>query len=316
MLHAKNKTKLDLLPVCNIDSRAKLDALVQQFDESWIFRGQEDASWDLLSSYDRKRNDTKKVQKIREDYNYNVEEFNGIQYAKKLFHKTELSDIEMLAYLQHYGTSTRLLDFSFSFYVAFAFAFENPVRKSRAIWAVNLNKLIEPYVNNEIKNDIMATIEQPLKGPEQDFNIGYDAESNANARWKFRKEYNHLHRNLFQEKINTFITNFPKKDGKEIPLDILPYFADGNNPRINAQNGLFLFPTSLESTFLENCQASLQIDFSKNQEIRTVNNFTIIKIVFDELFFPIAQQILHTMNISPRTLYPDETELAKSIHLF
>ena len=48
--------------------------------------------------------------------------------------------LDWLALMQHYGASTRLLDFSHSFYVAAYFAVENATKDS-AVWAVNLDAL-------------------------------------------------------------------------------------------------------------------------------------------------------------------------------
>lgn len=304
----KDETILSL-PVYNITSREELDALVRQFDDSWIFRGQEDSKWGLLSSYDRARKDLETVEGFSFDEfqpQLYIREFNGIQYAKELLHKKEFSNIEMLAYLQHYGAPTRLLDFTFSFYVAFAFAFEKRIRKSRAIFAVNLKEIENQHIFFQKSKESQKIMHSPnTNDNDQEFNIAFYYDNIVDEHWRF-KWYNPNLTKKFRLMANEYIKDYSEKHGETTPSTIIPYLENTNNPRILAQKGLFLFPTSLELTFEQNF--SLYLEKNKGKDI-------IKKIIFSEDCYSWAYNLLDMTNLSSRTLYPDLYGLVRSISL-
>lgn len=103
----------------------------------WIYRGQHDASRRLSTSLekccDRHR--------VPTDFRPVVEgellrEFKRAyqQYSRHL--PPEPRTLEWLSLMQHHGAPTRLLDFSYSIYVAAYFALENAAERC-AVWAVN-----------------------------------------------------------------------------------------------------------------------------------------------------------------------------------
>jgi len=101
----------------------------------WIFRGQSNADWEIRSSLDRSR--------IIENYDDGEERMLfEFQRASKYYLKdNEIPEtlIDWFALLQHYGTPTRLIDFTKSPYVAayFAFEWENNESDYVAIWIAN-----------------------------------------------------------------------------------------------------------------------------------------------------------------------------------
>jgi hypothetical protein len=108
----------------------------------FIFRGQGSADWPLRSTFDRNFSDKQAASRdalakelIREFYE-ECERFSPWRYG--------VDDPRVLAMAQHHGLPTRLLDWSFSPYVAAYFAFswfmfEKPAdRKGNvAIWVLN-----------------------------------------------------------------------------------------------------------------------------------------------------------------------------------
>ena len=91
-------------------------------DENVSF-GVKDQKWDLLTSLDRfyklRKDDIRKIE------NNFLREFQRRyhNYSPKILEKS--NRIEWWALMQHYGTPTRLLDCTYSFYVAVLFALED-----------------------------------------------------------------------------------------------------------------------------------------------------------------------------------------------
>src|SRR5205085_485887 len=110
-----------------------------QGNDVWIFRGQADAKWHLETSLER-------VRKSRGILPRDLASLEGglIRRFKRQYHHYSAdppekdNQIEWLALMQHHGAPTRMLDWTYSFYVACFFAFEDVRPGSKCtIWAVN-----------------------------------------------------------------------------------------------------------------------------------------------------------------------------------
>ena len=103
---------------------------------SWAFRGQADAHWNLeptLSRYLRCYGVHTTVWSKQELRIYGIFRRKAHQFLSHL--PKENDAFEWLATMQHHGAPTRLLDFTWSPYVAAFFALERATKKS-AIWAI------------------------------------------------------------------------------------------------------------------------------------------------------------------------------------
>lgn len=110
-------------------------ALSKKHYRKWIFRGQSNASWDLESSLHRSFEEAQAIHKICNDKekNLNKEEHEKVMidrfkcsahlYLNSLPHDNDL--LSWLSLMQHHGAPTRLLDFTFSYYIALYFALEH-----------------------------------------------------------------------------------------------------------------------------------------------------------------------------------------------
>ncbi len=114
--------------------------------DSWAFRGHTKAAWDLEASLDRTailRAETKYSRLFERQTAYYEKRLLREFQLRAHHHLTHLPGdeeiIEWFALMQHYGAATRLLDWSWSPYVALYFAVENGDSDSRqgAVWAID-----------------------------------------------------------------------------------------------------------------------------------------------------------------------------------
>lgn len=133
------------------------DELDRLSDGQWIFRGQENAAWGLTSTLYRQLNGRKVRPQIWEE-----QERRAIRIftRKAQLHLSSLPNnlLEWLALMQHHGAPTRMLDFTYSAYVAAFFALDNAAADA-AIWALN------PAVLNADKDPALRTSNKVLPPP-------------------------------------------------------------------------------------------------------------------------------------------------------
>ena len=128
--------------VVNVDSWSKFQEVVAGSEyRSWAFRGQADASWPLYSSISRclrsyhihrkawTEQETRIVRIFRRKAHLYLDHIPGEDDA-----------FQWLALMQHYGAPTRLLDFTWSPFVAAFFALERATA-SAAVWAICITEV-------------------------------------------------------------------------------------------------------------------------------------------------------------------------------
>ena len=140
------------IDVCNCDSWNEYKTLFladlysdQQFQRgNYIFRGHMASEWPLTSSFDRWMEDSKLSERPTLADRL-IQLF--IQELKRIdedLYKNLGEDLQKYALAQHYGVPTRMLDWSYSPYIAAFFAFgdagsisESEHIREVAIWALN-----------------------------------------------------------------------------------------------------------------------------------------------------------------------------------
>lgn len=105
--------------------------------KGWLYRGQRSAAWSLETSLERccQRHGIRSS-KRREFEDRLLREFRRAyhQYGQHIPERNAL--VEWLSLMQHHGAPTRLLDFTYSIYIAAYFATESADGDS-AVWAIN-----------------------------------------------------------------------------------------------------------------------------------------------------------------------------------
>lgn len=149
---AKKATKVDrnVGDVIRINSWKEFRNIVEsgQFD-SWAFRGQREAFWVLestLSRYLKTFRIHTEAWKIQEERIIRIFMRKAHQFLKNI--PEEGNTFEWLALMQLHGAPTRLLDFTWSPYVAAFFALERATLAS-AIWALDPAKLYNDKTDSQ-----------------------------------------------------------------------------------------------------------------------------------------------------------------------
>lgn len=136
------KKRRNHFPVTPIKSWKDFEEIVSSSDYSgWAFRGQENHAWPMQSSLARYLSDFKvhaDVWAHQEDRILRIFRRKAHLFLDHI--PADDNVYEWLALMQHHGAPTRLLDFTWSPFVAAFFALEK-ARTGAAVWAVNLKQV-------------------------------------------------------------------------------------------------------------------------------------------------------------------------------
>lgn len=290
----------------------------------WIFRGHASSDWPLTSSLEREFLDAQRPNTLnrqptdaefgKSDECYAIELFKRLSQGKIV---PQTHAVEWLAAMQHYGTHTRLVDFTRSIYVALYFAFEDrKATTARAIYAIRFKDLIH---NTTIRSDLINVLAEDL-GKEGGIN-----EKSYEHRMMFIKKSYYKNQLELQQTLARLADDviFGRIKGE----GIIPVHVPGANDRLVAQSGLFLLPRSFNS-FESNLALSLGLD---QQEIRNPDDVvsdplksgvttklrasSLVKLVFDRKRLPehAIWNMLDQANVSAQSLFPGLEGIAKSI---
>jgi hypothetical protein len=248
---------------------------------SWVFRGQENASWPLKTNLERKVVDfgwqlrqapdieeglLRKFRRHCENYMSNVPDWGNY--------------LEWFALMRHYGAPTRLLDCTYSFFVALFFAVEKAHKdhKGFAVWAFDTDGIDRKACKLLPRSE--AQLVDP--GPQYDPNLQFAED--------FRK---------------VFVRRSKKTLRFVVAMN--PYKF---NERLVAQQGVFLCPGDISKRFEENLVSMFASSTELNKKVK--------KYVF-KYSMELKKQIifyLQKMNINRATLFPGLQGFAESLTAF
>ena len=234
-----------------------------------VFRGQ-GTDWDLQTSLERQLCNFS----IREEHFIHKEhalirEFQrrAHLYLKDLPDEHNLAG--WLALMQHHGAPTRLLDFTYSFFVASFFAF-NECSDKPVVWAINdlwLRTCLSP---DELRDDMLKN----------------QIEVTNTRLQKVHQEFR----------------------GGGIPADeldmVLMIEPTRQIQRLAVQQGLFLMPLNLHSGFMKNLLATPVHGEESDSEWLSQTSKHIKKIEFSTEVARVGIRELRKMNITAESLFP------------
>jgi len=194
-----------------------LSKVRSKINNGWAFRGHSEDCWELQHSFERacSRFNVFDKDRIRVETNM-IREFKRRLHHYTVNTPSRYATDEWLALMQHHGAPTRLLDFTYSPYVAAYFAFEcAKANQNVAVWAVDYDWFSKrlKYIDKE-KND------------------------------KYRK---YLESREEHEK--NFDAIFRPKNPTKFVLTVNPFRL---NERLAYQRGVFLCPGDVSVSFEEN----------------------------------------------------------------
>lgn len=262
-----------------------IDAIIDlQKSGQWVFRGQRDAGWPLETSLGREAGYLPENgegggshEELRTAERTAMIEFSR-EVSRDILYRG-LDGVELLSLMQHHGSKTRLLDFSFSPLSALYFAAERNSGSeptSFAVWAIKL---------------------KGLKSNITDLNVRIDKDTDeADEILKMRSETD------------------DKIPGGKV-LVVRPKIS---NSRLSAQNGLFLMPCNMGVSFEANLREMVTSSnvpqlLELKDLLSNTENASIIKFVFDSAAWSEVSGFLGAMQITPRSIFPDMKGLAESV---
>jgi len=184
-------------------------------DESrrWLYRGQSNYEWDLKSGLERAMKRFGLDASDQEEWEYHL-----LREFKRHFHRytrdvpDERDTARWLALMQHHGSPTRFLDFTYSFYAAVFFSIENAKfgGTPAALWAID-HKWCWDRATPQLPKKCVSLLEKDSKS--------------------------------LLSMAELLATKLP------IAVPINPLFLD---ERLAVQQGVFLCPLALDRPFMDN----------------------------------------------------------------
>lgn len=273
--------------------------LNQRFMSNFVFRGQGNTDWGLKTSLSRM------VENHHPNYSdgimpasYEQRMMDEFMWKYPSYEKNHIPEnhesIEWLSLMQHYGAPTRMLDFSYSMYVALFMAIDGSFFPKSAIWALNKHVLSEK---------VFAKYRE-------EFNTNVASGSDLD---------NYIYKEATEAINNRFVVN---KDKVEHFLYLTR--PHRSNERINRQQGLFVIPSSIEVGFEEilkdyydeSYHGEMKFDDVVNMSIDHrygQNTVSVLKIEIPKSLKYGVSNVLRQMNITSETMYPGLDGLARSM---
>ena len=259
----------------------------------WIFRGQT-ADWPLTTSLERL---CLALDIPQRKYGHEIENILLREFQRRFYHyETHVPEpndnIEWLATMQHYGASTRLLDWTHSPYVALYFALERAAPKNNraVVWAVDLRWLQETAMKIVEKHPEYIAMNDKDKKAVQNFML-----ESPTAEEK--------------EKVSNWLYQLHPRQ-----KFVFPATPFNLNTRLTVQKGLFISPADSTETFVSNIGAMPGIYDGYGRTNRGKKNIMKFHIHRDDRRRFLRS--LQTMNVSADSLIPGLDGFARSLAIY
>ena len=300
--------------------------------QKWIYRGQADARWALASSFEREYlewfsqfSDAEGLLKSHELSM--IERFR--QKACGYVEHPDMSNLEWIALMRHYGVPTRFVDFSESPFVSLYFASLDDANREGsdfAIWAVERDNHHNCYAESKDKECNFYAHKIAQKYPHDQLNRIINERNSADPDVQAFQRCSNL---AFSSALNQYqvveanrtgaesvITNVDKVG--EYKSKILVVYPRLPNSRMRAQSGLLLMPTRLSVPFMESLyewtgcpkghrdnKITIEEALDKDMTYALSSQCCILKFVFPSSLREEVRAVLNMANVNAQTISPD-----------
>jgi hypothetical protein len=255
--------------------------------ENWIFRGQSNSAWTLQTTLERgaKANNSyiRDIPKIEKNI---IEKFQrrAFHYLNKLPENENI--FEWLSLIQHHGGPTRLLDFSYSYYIALFFSVDQVLQES-SVYCLNKNLIDKKGLETE--------------------------------EWRYKGHMKELPKFGSREYCNMAL-----KEQTLSPLVMLvePFNL---HERLSIQQGLFAVPFEGQQSFEYNLSLTVnhyQKELPTSKQIQRYDDFldvlndecALLKIKIPKALHNEIRKDLKLMNLTSETLFPGIDGFSRSLY--
>ncbi len=259
----------------------------------WAFRGQQNAEWDLLPSLQRSAHISGfHYETMEKQEAYILSEFQRRAHQYISDPPALDNPLEWIALMQHYGSPTRLLDATYSLYIALFFATEKANNDS-AVWAFNIKGI----------SDYLRTIFPSMQS------------------------ISHVHEEKLICQGHVEICNKILLGVEKSKQIIIPVEPKRMNERLSLQQGLFLFLADITADFNISFKAlktgaphpnwdSVSEDFNKASDwlmYPFIDDLKAIKFVVPRSLHRGIRHFLWSCNINAQSLFPGLDGFARSL---
>ena len=289
--------------------------------ESWIFRGQGDASWhleSLLYRYFGSIGDGADIKAIETNA---IAAFKRETYDSSLCQR--LTGVNILAVMQHYGSATRLLDFTYAPLTALFFAIEqrdtllSNARSYCKTHATQLHQIYTGISQNALDDNVsLAVWAFKLRSI-----LGM---SDCDLDLALAKSTKDAHSIVLHGSNRNYGSSDKDSGTVDNGIDVVvPKFG---NERLSAQSGLFLMARNIGKPFEENLRVALpNLTTITEEDCRRENisairdwddviqKFSVVKFVFPPIKVRELKIMLKSLHITYKTIYPDLMGIAKDV---
>jgi len=271
----------------------KLEKLIEWHDklgeyrDKWIFRGEKYNEDETKSLKTTLENAFEKLGGHSPEHKRDAEKDVIREFQRKL-HLYENNvparpDIlQWLALMQHHGAPTRLLDWTYSFWVAVHFAIDRrkPCEKS-AVWAVNATQIVRHYTSKKTDFEQNPKYQEILEKINRHNDLPY-CDPDA----------------IIDNAVTLFAFEFPQ-------LMVFASSSFRQNQRLTLQQGTFLITGDVTQSFRSNLYSTLVPDNEEHVQLIVIDVTRNLK--------EGILKMLRRMNINNAVLFPDLDGFCESL---
>lgn len=302
----------------------------------WYFRGQSNSSWEIASSFERYIGPEYKgladpERELRGKERKSIADFKALTWRQVT--NPEMSNLEWLMLMQHYGVPTRLVDFTESASVAAYFAAKDSKEGPFAVWAVNKGCVQSAYQKTLVGREIPSAKSVFEKFGNQSKAVIEDLSVRDKDVVEFRRALANRKRcattilieaNYNRELAERILSADLQKGFDSLAIgQILDLYPECPSERMVAQRGLFIMSEMLSIPFKNALMHSLGIEEGQQpvgcrlSELKdrsiSIDSAHLIKYVFDIKCRIQMKMILNFANCLQSSLFPDMDGAARNV---